>query len=163
MFPFIIFNLTQNMNKPPPHGKCVELRRIIQIQKKFIVDLIFKFNFQFYHQIKFCLTCKCNINGFQTTNPHIKLLVFVNKYQLVHIFRLKMTSLKCNQNSSNRKNKLCFFSIWLAWNSNICCANITTIGNLFCSLCHQDKAHLLFSTSIEYWWSPTSSLNIRSQ
>jgi hypothetical protein len=30
-------------------------------------------------------------------------------------------------------------------------------------LCHQDKAHLLFSTSIGYWRNPTSSLNIRSQ
>ncbi len=69
--------------------------------------------------------------------------------------------LKCNQNSSNIKK--CVVFIWLTGISNICCANITRVGNLFCSLCHQDKAHLLFSTSIGYWRNPTSSLNIRSQ
>ncbi len=113
MFPFIIFNLAQHTKKPPPHGKQVELRKIIQVQKIFIVDLIFKFNFQLYHQIRFCFTCRCNINGFQTTNPQIRLLVFVDKHQLFHILHLKTTSLKCSQNSNNRrrKNVFCLYLI----------------------------------------------------
>jgi hypothetical protein len=33
---------------------------------------------------------------------------FVNKFQFVHILCLKMTSLKCNKNASNKKNTFLF-------------------------------------------------------
>ncbi len=80
MFPFIIFNLAQNMDKPFPHRKHVELRSTMQIQRIFIVDLVFKFNFQLCHQIKFCFACKCNINVFQIANPWIIWPFFMDKY-----------------------------------------------------------------------------------
>jgi len=81
----------------------------MQIQGIFIINLVFKFNFQLCHQIIFCFTCKCNINVFQTTNPRIIWPICMEIYKLVHIPCLKMTSLKHSQNGSNRKNVFYFY------------------------------------------------------
>jgi hypothetical protein len=109
MFPFIIFNLTQNTHKPPPHVFHVELRKSSKSKKSSLLTWFLNSAFNFV--IKFYLTCRCNVNGFQTTNPHIRWLVFLDKCQFVHIFRLKMSSSKCSQNSSNIKNAFCFYLV----------------------------------------------------
>jgi hypothetical protein len=51
----------------------------------------------------FPITRKCNISGIQTANSWIIWLVFVDEYQLVHIFNLEMTSMKCNQMLAAKK------------------------------------------------------------
>lgn len=90
----------------------------------------------------------------------IRWLVFMDKYQLVHILYLKMTFSKCNQNVNNIQNVFCIYLI--GWMPNICCVSITKVINLFCSLCHQDKAHLQFSTSTTYQHNSRRFLDMRS-
>jgi hypothetical protein len=126
----------------------MKLRRIMEVQRIFIVDLVFKSNFQFYHQIRFHFTCKCKISGFQKVNMWIEWLVIVHKYQLVHFFVWKHFQSAVKMPTIQ---KMHYVSIWLARMPSICHASITRVGNLFCFECHQNKAHLQFLTSIGYW------------
>jgi hypothetical protein len=97
-FQFIIsiFNLTWSLDKPishqpPTHRKNVRLKTIMQVQKIFAFNFIFKLNFWLCHQIGSRLTCKWKVSGFHIAKSWITWPIFVDKYKLVHIAHLEMT------------------------------------------------------------------------